>query len=148
MRSSSSRAFCFFLLLLCSSTLQIGSPRSCLFISCLFLCSSALQIGSPRSCLFLCSLALQISLPRSTHPDRASSDRARFFGAPDRASSDLFFFRSFFLCSSSDLILEVQKSSLRNSVLHFGTQVFKSRDLCGIILATHQVGIESLTLKF
>ena len=97
MRSSSLRAFCFFLLLLRSSTLQIGSPRSCLFISCLFLCSSALQIGSPRSCLFLCSLALQISLPRSTHPDRASSDRARFFGAPDRASSDLFF-----LCSSSD----------------------------------------------
>jgi len=64
------------------------------------------------------------------------------------------------ICSSSVLLqivlplffryvlFQVQKSSLRNSVLLFKTQVYKTRDLYGIILPTHQVGIESLTLDF
>ena len=53
----------------------------------------------------------------------------------------LFFFRSFLFCSSS-------KSSLRDLILLFRTQVYKTRDLYGIILPTHQVGIESLNLEF
>jgi len=84
-----------------------------------------------------------------------------FFGAPDRAYSDLFF-----LCSSSDRssfvllqivlplfffrydVLQVQKSSIRDLILLFGTRVSKTRDLCGIIPPTYQVRIESLTLEF
>ena len=64
-----------------------------------------------------------------------------FFGAPNHASqicsssvlhssSDPFFlcsFRSFLVCSSP-------KSSLRESVLLFRTRVYKTGDLCGIIL--------------
>ena len=52
----------------------------------------------------------------------------------------LFFFKY--------VLLQVQKSSLRDSVLLFRTRVYKTRDLCGIIRPTHQVGIEFLTLKF
>ena len=51
----------------------------------------------------------------------------------------LFFFRF-------DLF-QVQKSSLRDLVLLFITRVYKTRDLCGIILPTHQVGIESIKLE-
>ena len=52
----------------------------------------------------------------------------------------VFFFRSD--------VLQVQKSNLRDLVLLFGTWVSKTRDLYGIILPTHQVRIEFLTLEF
>ena len=58
-----------------------------------------------------------------------------------RSVLPLFFFRSFLFCSSS-------KSSLRDLIFLFRTQVYKTRDLYGIILTTHQVGIESLNLEF
>ena len=92
---------------------------------------------------------------RSTHPDRASSsvlqryksacpNRAKFFGAPHRASSDLlvlplFFFRSFLVWSSP-------KSSLRDSILLFRTRVSKTRDLCGNTYPDQQLKFEYLKL--
>ena len=78
MRSSSSRAFCFFLLLLCSLTLQYVLRH----------CKSAHPDRASSSVLQRC---------KSTRPDRA-----KFFGAPHRASSDLFFLCWFFLYSSSN----------------------------------------------
>ena len=81
------------------------------------------------SSFFLCSLELQI-VPLQIY----SSSVLLQIGLP------LFFFKY--------VLLQVQKSSLRDSVLLFRTQVYKTRDLCGIIRPTHQVGIEFLTLKF
>ena len=92
---------------------------------------------------------------RSTHPTfnrPINQISSLFFGALYRDSSDMFF-----LCSTLDLsswfifkfdLFQVHKLSLRDSVLLFRTRVYKTRDLCGIILPTHQVGIKSLTLEF
>ena len=53
---------------------------------------------------------------------------------------------------SSSVILQIyssqQKSSLKDSVLLFRTWLYKTRDIYGIILPTHQVGIDSLTFEF
>ena len=57
-----------------------------------------------------------------------------------RSVLPLFFFRSD--------VFQVQKSSLRDLVFLFETRFFKTRNLCGIILPTHQVRIKSLILKF
>ena len=62
-------------------------------------------------------------------------------------SLSLFFIILFFLFFFKS-ILQVPKSSLRDSVLLFRTRVYKTWDLFGIIFPTHQLGIESLTLKF
>ena len=85
------------------------------------------QISSPHVQLTKSSL-------RSSSVLRSSK---RLFGSV----LPLFFFRSFLFYSSL-------KSSLRDSVLLFRTQVYETRDLCGIILPTHQVEIESLNLEF
>ena len=76
------------------------------------------------SSFFLCSLKLQI-----VHLQICSSSILLHIVLP------LFFFRS--------VLFQVQKSSLRDSVL-----LSRTRDLCDIILPTHQVRIKSLTLEF
>ena len=81
------------------------------------------------SSFFLCSLELQI-IPLQIY----SSSVLLQIGLP------LFFFKY--------VLLQVQKSRLRDSILLFRTQVYKTRHLSDIIFPTHQVGIESLTLKF
>ena len=86
------------------------------------------DLRSSRSFQILCSLELQII-----------SDRPLFFGAPDCFPSSSVFLQSY-SCR--------QKSSLKDSVLLFRTRVYKTWDLCGIILPSQQVGIDSLTLKF
>jgi len=62
-------------------------------------------------------------------------------------SSSLFLFFATVLVLRQ-IVLQVPKSSLRDSILLFRTRVYKTRDLSGIIFPTHQVGIESLTLEF
>ena len=66
--------------------------------------------------------------------------------SPDCSSSDLFFVKSFFFCSSSKLFFFKYKNRVLET--RFRTRVYKTWDLCGIILPTHQVEIESLTLEF
>ena len=98
----------------------------------------------------------------------SSSDRFSFFffvlpwqiWRPDRAfrSSSLdrsCLFKSSLRSSSSDQIVPLQPLQIvlplfffRSDVLQVQNWVFKTRDLCGIILPTHEVGIESLTLEF
>ena len=65
-----------------------------------------------------------------------------------RSILPLFFIRSFFLFFFKFVVLQVPKSSLRDSLLLFWARVYKTRDLSGIIFPTHQVGIESLILEF
>ena len=83
----------------------------------------------------------------------------QLFNRPDRSSSILC--SSFFLYSSESRLF-LFRSVLRQIVLllfffkyknrvletRFRTRVYKTWDLCGIILPTHQVEIESLTLEF
>ena len=64
-------------------------------------------------------------------------------------------FKSFLHFSSSDQIMPLQHLQIvlplfffKFDVLQVQNRFFKTRDLCGIILPTHQVGIESLTLEF
>ena len=78
------------------------------------------------SSFFLCSLELQI-IPLQIY----SSSVLLQIGLP------LFFFKY--------VLLQVQKSSLRDSVLLFRTRVYKTRDLYGIIRPTHQAEIEFLS---
>ena len=78
------------------------------------------------SSFFLCSLELQI-VPLQIY----SSSVLLQIGLP------LFFFKY--------VLLQVQKSSLRDQVLLFRTRVYKTRDLCSIICPTHQAGIEFLS---
>ena len=83
--------------------------------------SSSRPIGTPA--FFLCSLSFRQIIP-------------------------LFFVVRSFLCSSSldrsscfrSIILQVPKSSLRDSVLLSRTQVYKTRDLSGIIFSNSPSG--------
>ena len=113
-------AFYFFLLLLRSSTLQIWRLDRLI---------AHLAVNHP------------IGAPRFFVLRSSSSDP--FF----LCSLSLFFIILFFLFFFKS-ILQVPKSSLRDSVLLFRTRVYKTWDLFGIIFPTHQLGIESLTLKF
>ena len=79
-------------------------------------------------------------------PDCASSNR--LFVLPLQIKSCLF--KS--SLHSSDQIMPLQPLQIvlplfffRYDVLQVQNRVFKTRDLCGIILPTHQVGIKSLT---
>ena len=118
---------------LCRSEDQIvQSPTQC----------SIVQSEFQRSSFFLCSSFLFKSI------------LPLFFVK----SFFLFFFRSafncpigvqaFFIIPLFIVPLKVPKSSLKYSILLYRTQVYKTRHLSDIIFPTHQVGIESLTLKF
>ena len=70
-----------------------------------------------------------------------SSDRSSILC---RQIVPLFVVRLFLCSSSSDrwfffnsIVVQVPKSSLRDSVLPFRTRILKSRDLCGIFCPTH-----------
>ena len=60
----------------------------------------------------------------------------------------LFFFIRWFFLFFRSVVLQVPKSSFRDSVLLFWTRVYKTQDLPGIIFPTHQVKIKSLILEF
>ena len=115
--------------------------------------------------LRVCSSLSDPIVQHSSSPLRlcsSSSDRSSLYSS----SSDLLFFKSAVLqvpspsvlChqiyySSSLLFFKFQiccfsSSKIEYLVLLFRTWVYKTRDLCGIILPTHQVGIESLILEF
>ena len=64
-------------------------------------------------------------------------------------------FKSSLRSSSSNQIMPLQPLQIvlplfffRSDVLQVQNRVFKTRDLCGIILPTHPVGIESLIIEF
>ena len=85
-----------------------------------------------------------ITHPAFNHPIRAPAFFILHSSSLDRSSSNLFFLyssslffvRSFFLFFFRS-VLQVPKSSLRDSVLLFRTWVYKTQDLSGIIFATH-----------
>ena len=136
--------FLAFKVLLCANKTTQRSIRSLLF----FVRSLKTTQCSIRSFHFVRSFVFSIRLYTPSDRSCSSSNRWR----PPSVQSDrsqrlsLFFVRSFLRHSSYSLHTKIE--SLRDSFLHFRTRVYKTRDLSGIILPTHQVEIEPLRLEF
>ena len=99
-----------------------------------------------------CGTRVLLLLPHDLLSSSCKSDSDRPIAHSDllflSSSSQFFVVRSLVLlqvCSSSSnrwfffssAVLQVPKSSLRDSVLLFRTRVLKTRDLCGIFCPTH-----------
>jgi len=132
------------------SIVQSKLQRSSFFLCSSFLFRFVLPLFFVRSfflfffrSVFNCPIgALTFFILRSSSVHCSFSDLFFLY------SSSLFFIRLFFLFFFRSIVHQVPKSSLKDSVLLFRTQVYKTRDLSGFIFPTHQVGIKSLTASF